>query len=203
VKSICLFILLLSTKLVQAHEPNLSNLMIYEQNGKYLLVIKSSLTAFEGEVDYHFKKGAYKSPEEFIKLVIKHFEDNCFVMINEKSIRLIKPKVILGHETTLFAELEIKPGEVNSLFLKNAFFKDVYNNQCEFIFSLKDLPKYQYILNNANKHEITLTTKNNKWIVMEPDNWANKTPNLLLGILVFLIIVAVIIIAIRKKNKKS
>ena len=201
-KSICLLLLLLCTKIVEAHQPDLSNLMIYEQNGKYLLVIKSSLTAFEGEVDYHFKKGAYKSPEEFIKLVIKHFEDNCFVMINNNPIRLTNPKVILGHETTLFAELKMKISEVNSLYLKNAFFKDMHNNQSEFILSLKELPKYQYILNNDNKHEVKLTAKNNQWIVVEPEILFYKTPNMLFGMLFFLII-AVLIIIIRKKKKNQ
>ena len=64
-KSVYLFLLLLCAKAVHAHEPDLSNLMIYEQNGKCLLVIKSSLTAFEGEIDYLFGKNAYKSPEAF------------------------------------------------------------------------------------------------------------------------------------------
>lgn len=59
-------LLLLCTGVVHAHQPDLSNIMIFEQNGKNLLMIRSALTAFEGEVDFHYKKGAYKTPEAFI-----------------------------------------------------------------------------------------------------------------------------------------
>ena len=50
-----LFLFWLSVKGL-AHNPDISSLMIYEQNRKYFFAIKSSLTAFEGEVDYHFNK---------------------------------------------------------------------------------------------------------------------------------------------------
>ena len=60
-KTIYLIIFLLGFKAVYAHNPDLSSLMIYEQNGKSILLIKSSLTAFEGEVDYIFGKGCLQN----------------------------------------------------------------------------------------------------------------------------------------------
>ena len=55
-KALYLIIFLFGFKAVYAHNPDLSSLMIYEQNGKSILLIKSSLTAFEGEVNYIFGK---------------------------------------------------------------------------------------------------------------------------------------------------
>ncbi len=69
-KFLNVLIFMFMASLVHAHSPDLSNLMIYEQNGKCFLLIKSSLTAFAGEVDFHFKKNAYKTPEEFEQLVL-------------------------------------------------------------------------------------------------------------------------------------
>jgi hypothetical protein len=46
---------------------------------KYILQITSSLSAFEGEIDYLYSKGAYKQQEDFIKLVVDHFNKNVFL----------------------------------------------------------------------------------------------------------------------------
>jgi len=53
------------TPFLFAHSPDLSSMMIYEQNGKYFLAIKSSLTAFEGEIDYHLIKTHTKLQRNF------------------------------------------------------------------------------------------------------------------------------------------
>jgi hypothetical protein len=164
------------------------------------LVLKSSLTAFEGEVDFHFKKGAFKSPEEFTELAIKHFTANCFVIINGDSIKLINPRVILGHETTIFALLEKMPNEIESIFLKNTFFKDIHNNQCEFIMMLKDKPQYQYILNKDNKQEIALAFENNKWMVLENKDSRLKVMYVFIGGVLLLIIGLVVFKRIKKNN---
>jgi hypothetical protein len=171
-----------------AHQPDLSNLMIYEQNGKKVLVFKSSLTAFESEVDFHFKKGAFKSPEEFAALAIKHFIANCFVIINGDSVKLINPRVILGHETTIFALLGTMSNDIESVYLKNTFFKDIHNNQCEFILSLIDKPQFQHILNNDNKQEVELAFENNKWMVIENKGLLLKSLYIITGVVLLIII---------------
>ena len=193
-------LLLFYVNIAFAHQPDLSNLMIYEQNGKKVLVLKSSLTAFEGEVDFHFKKGAFKSPEEFTELAIKHFTANCFVIVNGDSIELINPRVILGHETTIFALLEKMPNEIESIFLKNTFFKDIHNNQCEFIMMLKGKPQYQYILNTDNKQEIALAFENNKWMVVENKDSRLKVMYVFIGGVLLLIIGLVVFKRIKKNN---
>lgn len=198
-KSIYLILLLFCARLVQAHEPNLSNLMIYEQNGKCFIVIKGSLTAFEGEVDYLFGKNAYKSPEEFQQLVIKHFQNNCLIVINDEEIKFKDPKVMLGHETTLFAELLNTPNKFNSIYVRNTLFKDMPSNMCEIILMLKGISQKQHILSNGNEHEVKLKVENNNWTVVKAPNSPYKILKLLFFGVLFLAVLVIIIIKIRKK----
>ncbi len=195
---IFLFIFCLSTKSF-AHNPDLSNLMIYEQNGKYFLAIKSSLTAFEGEIDYNFNKNAYKTPEEFQELINKHFLNKCLLIINNDTIKFTHLTVVLGHETTVFAELLHVPDKFNSLYVRNTVFRDMPNNMCELIVTLKGLPQKQYILNNENKQEVKLKVENNNWKVEETTASNFKSSNLLLGTLLFLSVLVVVAIW-RKKT---
>lgn len=200
-KSIYIIILLLSVKMVQAHQPDLSNLMIYQQNDKYFLVIKSSLTAFEGEIDYLFGKNAYKTPSEFQLLVIKHFKNNCTVIINDDTVKLINPKVILGHETTLFAELIHTPNMYKSIYVKNTLFKDMPDNMCEIILTLKDITQKQYILDNSNNHEIKFKVENGNWIVVNALGFPFKYKNLFIGFFLSVITLIITIITIKKRKK--
>ena len=189
------------TPFLFAHSPDLSSMMIYEQNGKYFLAIKSSLTAFEGEIDYHFKENAYKTPEDFQQLVSKHFQKNCLLIINNDIIKFINPTVVLGHETTVFAELLNVPDKFNSLYVRNTVFKDMPNNMCELILTLKGLPQKQYILTNENKQEVKLRVENDNWEVEETNASFFKSSNLLLWSLLFLSVLVVVAIAVwRKKN---
>ena len=200
-KSVVLILFLFCTNIVHAHQPDLSNLMIYEQNGKYILVIKSSLTAFEGEVDYLFGKNAYKSPEEFQLLVIKHFQKNCKLIMNNEPIKLNNPKVILGHETTLFAELSLVPKKISSIYVKNTLFKDMPVSLCELILTLNDLPQKQYLLNNVNNYEVELQLENNSWTVVE--NASSNTTLILLAVVVFILSALVIAVIVIRKKKNS
>ena len=201
-KSIFLMIgMVFFTPFLFAHSPDLSSMMIYEQNGKYFLAIKSSLTAFEGEIDYHYNKNAYKTPEEFQQLVSQHFQKNCLLFINNDTIKFIHPTVVLGHETTVFAELLNVPDKFNSLYVRNTVFKDMPNNMCELILTLKGLPQKQYILTNENKQEVKLSVENDNWEVEETNASFFKSSNLLLWSLLFLSVLVVVAIAVwRKKN---
>jgi hypothetical protein len=199
-KSIYLTLLLLFANGAKAHQPNLSNLMIYEQNGRYFLAIKSSLTAFEGEIDYLFGSNAYKTPEGFQQLVIRHFQNNCLVIIDGDTTRFVNPKVMLGHETTLFAELLNIPEKPNSIHIRNNVFKDMPSNMCEIILALKGGIQKQYILDNANEHEVKLKLENNNWVVVDNKNLVSTTSYLFIGggLLVFAIFVL-----IKRRRKKT
>ena len=193
--------LLFTTFTVNAHSPDLSSVMIYEQNGKLLLLIKGSLTAFEGEIDYNFKKNAYKTPEEFVQLVIKHFGNNCLVIINNDTIKFINPQVQLGHETTLFAELANVPQKIESCYVKNTLFKDTPNHQSELVITAKGLPQKQYILYNGNNHEVKLSVENEKWILDNTGNSFFAKSTLILPILLFPMILLVAVVIKYRRGK--
>lgn len=196
-----LVLFLFCSSVVNAHNPDLSSVMIYEQNGKLLLLIKSSLTAFEGEIDYHFKKNAYKTPEEFVQFVIKHFGNNCLVIINNDTIKFINPQVQLGHDTTLFSELANVPQKIESCYVKNTLFKDTPNHQSELVITAKGLPQKQYILYNGNNYEVRLSVENEKWVVDSTGNSFFTKPTFVLPTLLFLIIFVVAIVVKHRRTK--
>lgn len=196
--------LLVVFQLAKAHESNLSSLMIYEQNGRHHLIIKSSINAFEGEVDYKFGKNAYKTPVEFQNLVIQLFQKNCFVKANGLPINLINPNVTLGHETTLFAELSNFPDTFSELNIQNTMFADMPANICEIILTLNGLPQKQYLLKNENKQRVTLQVKNNKLEVAGDQNiLTNKSLWLVMGLLGMLAVLILIAFFIRNKRKTA
>ena len=194
-----LFLLCLSLNCF-AHSPDLSSIIIYEQNGKHFLAIKSSLTAFEGEIDYHFKKNAYNTPEEFQQLVSKYFQKKCLLMMNNDTIKFFQPAVILGHETTVFAELQNVPAQISSCYLKNGLFSDLPKNQCELILALRGYPQKQYILNKENLNEVNLLMENSTWTVMQNANFFSKTSNQIIFWLVSIAVVAIFVMLIRKNT---
>jgi hypothetical protein len=195
-KSFTLIFLLLCVNVVHAHQSDVSNIVIYEQNGKYLFSMRSSLTAFAGQIDYHYKKEAYKTPEEFMQLVVNYFDKNCTVIINNDTIRLINPRVILGHETTIVAEMGNTPQEIKSFYLKNTFFRDIPSNQCELILTMIGLPQKQFVLNNENNQEVNLSVKSGNWIVEAPSHSFFNKANVFLGGIVFLLVGVVVIFSI-------
>ncbi len=193
VRYLSLAMLLFCFRAGWAHQPDLSSLMIYEQNGKSILLIKSSLTAFEQEIIYLYGKDSYKTPQEFQQLVIKHFQKNCLITINDETIQFASPQVILGHETTVVAELSNRPKTIKSVYLKNTLFKDMPNNVCEVILTLNNLPQKQFILGSNLYLDAKLKVENGRWLVAETGTDLYKKPAfILLGIL--LVIVSLIII---------
>ncbi len=200
-RTVHLVIFLLCFKAVSAHTPDLASLMIYNQNGKSILVIKSALTAFEGEVDYIFGKDAYKTPEEFNQLVIQHFQKNCFVIANGDTLKFSNIQVQLGHETNLFAELDNMPETISTFQVSNTVFADMPNNLCEVILALDGFPQKQYVLSNANNHEAKLTVEGNQWVVDENPEAFDLAPGLLMG-LAGLSIAAILGLAILRRKYK-
>lgn len=202
-KAVYFVIFLFGFKAVQAHNPDLSSLMIYEQNGKSILLIKSSLTAFEGEVNFIFGKESYKTPEEFNQLLIQHFQKNCLLIADGEIIKFSNVQVQLGHETNLFAELDNLPKTINSFYIKNALFKDMPNNMCELILTVNGLPQKQYILNKGNQQKVTLNAEKNKWMVVETASAFNLNSIFLIGAAVLLIVSFIVFAVLKRKRQPS
>lgn len=196
-------ILIFSNQNSYAHQPDLSSLMIYEQDGKSFLAIKSSLSAFESEIEYSYPKGAYKTPEEFQELVIQHFQKKSFLVINGDTIKFFNPQVSLGHETTLFAELSEIPIDIKSMHIKNAIFGDISHSICEVIITLKDIPQKQFLLTSENKHEARLNVENGTWVMIENEHpLLSKSMLAFLGIFLVTIFVAVGMMILKRKTSK-
>ncbi len=163
-------LMVLMGKFTFAHQPDLSTIIFSKaSNGKIVMQITSSLTAFQGEVNYHNPKDSYKTPEDFRNLVIKHFQDNFSIIANDdQSIKFIDPMVILGHETKIVAEVSGMPKNIESFYIKNDIFKDIHNNQAIVIFSLEGFPaKRNFVLSNDNEHILSIYQKNGIWEINE------------------------------------
>lgn len=191
-------------EIAMAHQSNLSTTIFSRtESGEVIMQISSSLTAFQGEINYNNPKNAYKSVEEFRDLVLKHFFNTVSMVLNEtETLSFINPTVLLGHETKIVAEVMGIPSDLKTLHLKNEFFKDMDNNQSVVIFSLERFPvKNNCVLNNDNKQELN--------ILFQGDHWENFDDMALPFYLKFLILLTILLVMglvfylIRKKRKES
>lgn len=159
---------MLVSKLVFAHQIDLSTVIFSKTpDGKVVVQVTSSLTAFQGEINYLNPKDSYKSPEEFQKLVIDHFYKTFSMVLNEK-VKFINPIVILGHETKIVAEVTGFSKNVNAIKLKSEIFKDINNNQTIVIYALDGFPVGKnFVLNKDNKQEINILLKEGNWEEVE------------------------------------
>lgn len=185
-----------------AHSPDLSSILVYQQNGRYFLELKSSIVAFEGEVNFHFGKDSYKTPEEFNELAIKHFKRSCVVVVNRDTIKYINPQIQLGHETTLLVELENMPQKVNHFYIRNVFFKDMPNNQSDFFFSYDSLQINRYVMNDKNNHEVNIKIESNISLV-EDDSKPLNLPLAYIFIILLVFSITSFIIYIRYRKVKK
>ncbi len=177
-----------------AHQPDLSTVMIYQdEKGKCFLQIYSSLTAFEGEVDYKYSKNAYKTPEEFRALVIAHFKKSILFICNTKdTIKFGKLRVLLGHETKLVAEVFGFPKNITSMYFRNILFMDIPHNKSSLIILKKGLPNQLFVLNNENKQEINLVLNNGKWESTATNSEESISSLLFCGLLIVLLFCSIL-----------
>ena len=187
-----------------AHQIDLSSIIFSKTNdGKIVMQVTSSLTAFQGEVNFNNPKNSYKTPEEFQQLVIKHFYKNFSIEINgDTDMKLINPMVILGHETKLVAEVTGVPENVKSLLLKNEIFKDIHNNQSVVIFAIDGFPKNNnFVVNKENNYQLNLELKDKIWQVSK--NGEQKSYYLIYILFALLASIAIYAITKNKKTKKD
>ena len=159
------FSFMLMGNVIFAHQLDLSNIIISKtNNGQVILQVNSSLIAFQDEINYHNPQGSYTTPEEFQNLVLQHFKANFSIFVNKQGpLQFKNPKVFLGHESKLVAEIIGMPDTIQEVYLKSEIFKDIYNNQSVVIFLLEGFPKEKYTLDNNNGHEINIAMNNGKW----------------------------------------
>ena len=187
-----------------AHQIDMSTVLFSKTNdGKIVMQVTSSLTAFQGEVNYNNPKNSYATPEEFQQLVIKHFYKNFSIEVNgDVELKFINPIVILGHETKLVAEVVGMPEQLTSIFVKNEVFKDIYNNQSLVIFGLNGFPENKnFVVNKENNYQLNLELKDKIWQVSK--NGEQKSYYLIYILVALLASIAIYAITKSKKTKKD
>lgn len=191
-KSIYFCFFLLVFKDVYGQSTVLSSLLIYEKNGKSILLIKAPLTALDSEIKYIH--GENTPPiKKNNQLLIQHFKKNCFVIVNGDTIKFSNIRVQLGYEVNLFAELDNVPKIINTLHVKVSLFKDISNNICKLIITnIMSLPQKQYFLSNSNLQEVNLKVENNEWIVEDNSNTFSRSLTKSIIFLVFLFLIFII-----------
>ncbi|MBU3011415.1 hypothetical protein KO506_08375 [Polaribacter vadi] len=203
-KQLLIIISVLMSITTYAHQSNLSTVIFSQaDDGKYIIQINSSLTAFEGEIEYHYTKDSYKTPEEFKRLVIQYFEKNFSFSINGvDSLKLVNPAVILGHETKLLAEVIGVPKDIKSLYLKNRMFKDMRSNKSIVIMLIEGFPKQKYVLNNDNNQQVKLVLEDGIWKNLETSSssFLYSNNSIFVGLL---ILISITVVGFFLKRKKS
>ncbi len=146
----------------QAHQPDISTTMLVEQGDQWLLQVRASLTAFQYEVRTHFEE--YKTPEEFEQMAVEHLKKNISIRIDGKEVQILdNAHVQLGHETSVVLELSGVPQSFSEISVKNSSFKDINRNQSALIVLKNGFEKKQFILNEANGHEVDLEVGENSF----------------------------------------
>lgn len=146
---------------MHAHQSNISSTMLIEkENGKWLLQIRSALTAFQYEVKAHYGEDSYDSPEAFQKLVLEHILKNTSLIFNHtETAKFINGYVKLGHESSVVFNVENIPTNIRHIEVKNESFKDISRNQSALIILKKGVSKEQFQLNEDNQHKANLVVE--------------------------------------------
>lgn len=150
---------------VEAHNPDLSStILIEKEENEWMLQVRAALTALEYEIENHYGKAAYATPEEFQTLVVEYVQKNILLQFNKgHQVVLQNGTVKLGHETTItFAVIGV-PKTIQSLIVKNGSFGNISHNQSALIILKKGFSKSQFILTNNNGHTVSLSVNNAKF----------------------------------------
>jgi len=158
--------LLLSVWSVQAHQTEISSTMLVEQeDNKWILQVRSALTAFDHIIKVNYPPDSFKSAEEFQALVLAHLKENIQVTFNEDEVvTLQNGGVKLGHETIAVFEVVGVPKEIQSVYVKNSGFETISRNQNTLVVLKKGFEKNRFTLNKKNAHALHLQIVDKKFV---------------------------------------
>lgn len=142
----------------QAHQADISSTMLVEQaDNKWVLHIRTALTAFDYTIKAKYPANSYKTAEEFQALVLEHVKENLQIKFNDQDSAILQNGVVkLGHETSMTFEVIGVPKTFNTIYVKNSSFKTIHRNQSALIILKKGFNKNQFVLNKQNDHAIHL-----------------------------------------------
>lgn len=155
---------------VQAHSPSLSSTLLVEQeNDRWLLQIRGSLTAFETEIHHRFSKDAYQNPKEFRALVIQHVMEQVKLTFNkDQLVSFQQAKVKLGHETIVTMECIGIPETIDDAHIKNACFQHIYNSKNTLIIIREGMKKELFELKKQNQYTALVQKDGNDLMLTSP-----------------------------------
>ena len=112
---------------VQAHQPDLSSIILSEQGEQnWVLQVRSALTAFEYAIEDHYGAGSYTTPEEFQQLVVNFIRERISIRFNDTdAAELQNGMVKLGHETNVIFQLVGTPEAIRSLAVEHNSFSNI------------------------------------------------------------------------------
>ena len=177
-KSLLLFLLLLASTATFAHQADLSTTLLVERaDGKWELHLVASLTAFQYEVQTHYGKDAYATPEAFQDLVVEHLQRTVAVRFGGGEAVVLTPiQVALGHETKVAFALANVPGDFTKIEVTNTAFADIYHNQSALVILKPGTEKQQFELTAENGHTAALTLRDGRMYELSPLQ-ASLAPN--------------------------
>ncbi|MDF9799310.1 hypothetical protein OKW21_004573 [Catalinimonas alkaloidigena] len=173
-KSIIAAVLVLIAMSASAHQPDISSLTLLEhESGKWTLQLNASMTAFQYEVRNAYGDDSYASPEEFNQLLVNHLKEHIALQLNKENVTLENGLVRLGHATTVAFELSGVPEAVEEVFVENRGFENIHHSQIIFSIVKEELDKFQFILNEENNFQISLSLEDNQ-ILLAETSWNSK-----------------------------
>ncbi len=186
-KNLFFFPFLLFFSTVFAHQPDISTTLLFQRDdGKWMLQITSSLTAFQAEVKTRFSENAYASVEDFQRLVQQHLRENVLFCLNGSDTLLLGNAFVkVGHETSVVFEVQKMPETITTVLAQNTSFKHIHRNQSALIVLKKGFPKQHFVLNDDNAQRVNLVFDGQKLVLAPaaPERSAPQPGVLLLAIL--------------------
>lgn len=146
-----------------AHSPDISSTVLMEQdNGDWILQIRAPLTGLEYEINHNYGKESFATAEEFQELVLQYMKGQISIEVNGEKVALDKGIIKLGHESAVIYQLTDMPKTINDMVVINSAFRDISRNQVQLMVLKKGVDRNQFVLNNANDHQVALQVMDNK-----------------------------------------
>jgi hypothetical protein len=202
-KKILVLLSIIFSSFFSAHQIDLASIIFSKtDDGKVIVQITSSLTAFQTEVNYNNEENSYATPEEFRQLVIKHFQKNFSFVVNDTSLKFKNTIVILGHETKIVTEVVGMPKNIHSISIKNEIFKDIHNNQSVVIFALAGFPENQnFEINKDRAYQLHFKLIDGNWQLITKEDSERNYTYVIFGLMVLAIIILAVLLLVKKKQK--
>lgn len=193
---------LLITWGVKAHQPGLSSIILVEnESNKWILQIRTGLTALESEVNIKYAKGSYKTPEEFKQKVIEILKENVSISFDGKQVVFTKPRVKLGHETIVLFEFE-GGDSYKKIDVTNTSFKDIYKSKSTLLVLKNGFKKNKFTLEKENNYSVRLIADRLSFKEINPEATQNASMALM-SVLLIIVLITALVFVLKKRLKVS